>query len=239
MKLWTVIKYELWTALRPLLIFWAIMYGIVAVLLILFKVTGHAEFRLNGLEISSFIYLGIFGNLGFHEDFRMLIQNGFTRKYIYAGAAAMFTGVTAMMAAVDTMVPELLGMKEYHTLFVGLYGEEHVILIQWLWLFLLYFTVSVICYFLTLISNKIGKKNFWFLLILTGAVCLILLPVIISRFLPDAAAAALTEAVLQLAGFDASGRVALIWPLGTLLFICITFAALSYGMIRKTEIKGA
>lgn len=238
MKLWTVIKYEICTALRPLLIFWAIMYGIVAALLFFARVTGQEALQVNGLEISSFIFLGIFGNLGFHEDFRMLIQNGFTRKYIYAGAAAMFMGITAVMAAVDTTVPELLGMEEYHTLFVGMYGEGHFILIQWFWLFLLYFTVCGICYFFTLVSNKIGKKNFWLLLVLAGAVCLIVLPVIISRFLPDAAAAALTRTVLQLAGFDESGSVALIWPLGTLLVICIVFAALSYGMIRKAEIKG-
>ena len=37
----------------------------------------------NCLEINTLFFVSILGALGFKEDFKTLIQNGFTRKYIF------------------------------------------------------------------------------------------------------------------------------------------------------------
>ena len=98
---------------------------------IIYISTGDMEkIGTNGLELNSMIYVGILGVFGFKEDFKMLIQNGFTRKYIFLATLSLFAFTSAIMAAVDTIVGNALHAvaSGYFSLFGGLYGYEHSLL---------------------------------------------------------------------------------------------------------------
>ncbi len=127
---------------------------------IIYISTGDMEkIGTNGLELNSMIYVGILGVFGFKEDFKMLIQNGFTRKYIFLATLSLFAFTSAIMAAVDTIVGNALHAvaSGYFSLFGGLYGYEHSFFLNWLWLFLAYMLVCCLLYLSILIINKIGK----------------------------------------------------------------------------------
>ena len=86
-KLRMVVQYECVTSFKYIWIFYAVVFAVIAVIsAIIFLVEGSLELvGTNCLEVNSLVYVGILGALGFKEDFRMLIQNGFTRTYIFSG----------------------------------------------------------------------------------------------------------------------------------------------------------
>lgn len=84
-KLGTVIRYECVTSFKYIWVFYICVFAAISVIsAIIYISTGDMEkIGTNGLELNSMIYVGILGVFGFKEDFKMLIQNGFTRKYIF------------------------------------------------------------------------------------------------------------------------------------------------------------
>ena len=91
-KLRILIQYECMTSFKYIWLFYAIMYAIVLLIYIMVSaITGDSETAgTSCLEMNTFIYVGILGALGYSEDFKMMIQNGFTRKYIFAATLSMF-----------------------------------------------------------------------------------------------------------------------------------------------------
>ena len=81
----SIIQYECMTSFKYIWIFYAIQYAIVGLITITIGlIMGTFEdVGTNCLELNTLVYISILGVLGFNEDFKMLIQNGFTRKYIY------------------------------------------------------------------------------------------------------------------------------------------------------------
>ena len=108
-KLKEVVRFELSTSLRYLLIFYAIQYSVVAVTLFLTWLgpgsLDHPYFA--ALETCAMIFVFIFGALGFGEDFKMLLQNGFTRRVHFVAALVLFV-VTAMLLALVTATGRFL-----------------------------------------------------------------------------------------------------------------------------------
>ncbi len=93
----------------------------------------------SGAEFSCFIYLCFFGSLSFGEDFKYFLQNGFTRRRIYASTLCTFVLVSLFMSVFDTLMSMLLSMSDsYSSLFTTLYGAGHSVFMNWLWLLLAY-----------------------------------------------------------------------------------------------------
>ena len=84
-KLKAVIQFECMTSFKYIWIFYGIQYAVVLLATLIVRVSvDNAEYiGVSGLETNTFIYVGILGMLGYSEDFKMLIQNGFTRRYIF------------------------------------------------------------------------------------------------------------------------------------------------------------
>ena len=105
-KLKSIIQYECMTSFKYIWIFYAIQYAIVGLItLIIGIVSGSFEnVGTNCLEINTLFFVSILGALGFKEDFKTLIQNGFTRKYIFIAALSLFSFMSGIMAFIDTVV---------------------------------------------------------------------------------------------------------------------------------------
>jgi len=99
-KLQTAIRYECLTSVKYIWIFYTIMLSIVAAVFITLKLClgNNENISMSALENSSIIYIGILGVMGFTEDFKMLIQNGFTRKYIFISTISMLMFIAAVLA---------------------------------------------------------------------------------------------------------------------------------------------
>lgn len=240
-KLGTVIRYECVTSFKYIWVFCICVFAAISVIsAIIYISTGDMEkIGTNGLELNSMIYVGILGVFGFKEDFKMLIQNGFTRKYIFLATLSLFAFTSAIMAAVDTIVGNALHAvaSGYFSLFGGLYGYEHSFFLNWLWLFLAYMLVCCLLYLSILIINKIGKVASIYLAIGLGLTVVLIIPALLKFVLPeDFAEAAITFAVKAI-GFVAEGAVNFLYPIMSLLLIAGILSIGSYLIIRRTELK--
>ena len=148
-KLRILIQYECMTSFKYIWLFYAIEYAIVLLIYVIVAIlTGDPKNAgTNCLEMNTFIYVGILGALGYSEDFKMMIQNGFTRKYIFTASFVMFAFIGGIMSLVDTVTGNLLHyfLPNYSSLFGVIYGYGDI-LPNWLWLFLLYMLTCSLFY---------------------------------------------------------------------------------------------
>lgn len=236
-----LIKYQCWTTIKPLLGFYAILYGIVILgyILAYFMTGGLLDSPFSGIEFSCFIYLGITGSLGFSEDFKMAIQNSFTRKQIVLATLSMFLFVTCIMSIIDTLGALCIQQFSplYRSLFQQTYHLDFSILTQWLSLFLMYFTIIISSYLLNLICNKLGKKVFYFLLISIGLIIFAFLPMIITLCLPQNTINEIVKTLGIILGYLPNGNIELLNPLLLISSIIVIITGLSYLTIKKTELN--
>ena len=237
-KLKAVVQYECVTSFRYIWYFYAIQYAIVALIMLLVSLLAQDEnVGVNALEFNTLVYVGILGVLGFQEDFKMLIQNGFPRKYIFAATFSLFAFISGITALVDTVVGNLLHhlLPHYGSMFGMLYGYGHLVL-NWLWLFLLYLLVCSLLYLVVLVVHKISKTATICLGIGLGGLLLLVLAV--ARFiLSDAAQQSILSALTHAMGFVSAGQTVLAYPLLTFFLLGAVFGLGAYYIIRRIELK--
>lgn len=238
-KLKAVIQYECFTSFKYIWLFYAIQYAIVALILLIVGIClgSFKEMGINCLEINTLIYVGILGVLGFREDFKMLIQNGFTRKYIFAGTFSMFCFISGIMALVDTVIGNLLHYvnNRFSSMYGAVYGYGNL-LINWLWLFLLYIVVCSLFFVIILWINLAGKAISIYSGIILGGIILLsiaLFQYVISGHTANKIFRFLTKAM----GFMADGTINHLFPVITLLLLAVVLGVGSYAIIRRTELK--
>ncbi|OUO81058.1 hypothetical protein B5F53_00295 [Blautia sp. An249] len=236
-KLKAVIQFECMTSFKYIWIFYGIQYAVVLLATLIVRVSvDNAEYiGVSGLETNTFIYVGILGMLGYSEDFKMLIQNGFTRRYIFIACVAMFGFISGCMALVDTVVGNVLHyvLPGYQSIYGGLYGYENILL-NWLWLLLLYMLLCSLFYLAVLVVNKAGKILSISLGVIIGSVGLL----VMTRFaLSDSAANKVSVFLMKAFGFMPDGTINHFLPLLTMLLLTVAAGAGAYGVIRKTELK--
>lgn len=238
-KLGAAIQYECMTSFKYIWVFYGIQYAVVLLVTILIGIgTGSFEHAgVDCLETNTLIYVGILGALGFQEDFKMLIQNGFTRTYIFVASLTMFAFISGIMALVDTIVGNALhGFRPVcDTMYGSLYGYGNLFA-NWLWLFLLYMTVCILFYLAILAVHKLGKSRSLYLGIGLGGLIL-LITALFQYVLPDRLVKGFWEAFQTAFGFLSDGTVNRFLPALTLLILAGVLGAGSYGVIRRTEVK--
>lgn len=235
----SIIRYECATSLKYLLIFYPIQYGIIVLISLIIGIsTGNFEdVGTNAIEMNSLIYVGVLGVLGLRQDFKMLIQNGFTRKYIFIATLSMFCFISGTMAVIDTAVGNILYHfnNNYSSLYGGLYGYENIFM-NLVWLFLIYVFVCSLLYLGILIINKVGKNISIYLGIGLGGIVLLtiaLLRYVFSVEIINDIVAFMTKAM----GFMTDGTINYLYPVFTLLLLIAVFGIGSYTVIRRTELK--
>ncbi len=100
-KLKAAIQYECITSLKYICVYYL---ALGAVLAVYFTISHLLEFKFWNicLEMNTMILVGIIGILHLQEDFRMLLQNGFTRTCIFLAAIVHFAFIAGMLSMVDT-----------------------------------------------------------------------------------------------------------------------------------------
>lgn len=234
-----IIRYECMTSLKYLLFFYPIQYGIIALISLIIGIgTGNFEdVGTNSLEINSIIYVGILGVLGFKEDFKMLIQNGYTRKYIFIATLSMFCFISGTMALVDMIVGNVIHHlnNNYASFYGAIYGYGNFFM-NWLWLFLVYVFVCSLLYLVILIISKVGKNVSIYLGIGLGGI--VLLIVALFRYVFSAQIVNnIMEFLTKAVGFMTDGTINYLFPVLSLFVLATVLGFGSYVVIRHTELN--
>lgn len=84
-KLKSVIQYECATSFKYIWLFYGIQYAFVTLITLILAISAGTfeDIGTNTLEINTLVYVGVLGVLGYNQDFKMLLQNGFTRSDIW------------------------------------------------------------------------------------------------------------------------------------------------------------
>ena len=237
-KLKSAILYEYSTKIKAMVLFYLIQYLIVALIFSIVAISvGGEEIGSNALEFSSVIFISVIGVLGYKEDFKALIQNGYTRKYIFGATICMFTLLAGTMALIDTIIGNSIHYfnDNYFTLFGSLYGYGNVFL-NWLWLTVLYLMFCSLFYFAVLVINRVGKTVS--LLIGVGVCSIILLVIALFQFVfSDELVRNIGEFMMKAMGFMSDGTTNLFFPILSFLVIGVAFGIGSYAVIRRTELR--
>ncbi len=235
----SIIRYECVTSLKYLLIFYPIQYGVIAFILLIIGIsTGNFEdIGTNCLEMNSIIYVGILGALGLRQDFKMLIQNGFTRKYIFIATFSMFCFISGFMAVIDTTVGNILNhvYHDYSSVYGSLYGYDNI-LMNLVWLFLVYVWVCSLLYLVTLIVNKVGKNASIYLGCCLGGIVLLIIALFRYVFSIEVVSNIL-DFLTKAMGFMTDGTINYLFPVLTLLLLIVILESGSYAVIRRTELR--
>ena len=215
-KLKSAVLYEYLTKVRAIGIFYLIQYLIVALIFTIVAIcTKGNETGSNTLEFSSVVFVSVIGVLGYKEDFKALLQNGYTRKYIFGATVCMFTLLAGTMALIDG------------------FGN---IFINWLWLTALYLMFCSLFYLAILVINRVGKTIS--LLIGVGISGIILLVMALFQFVfSDEIVSKAMELTMRAVGFMSDGTINQFFPILSFLIIGALFGIGSYAVIRRTELK--
>lgn len=235
----SVVQYECMTSFKYIWIFYAIQYAIVSLITLIIGISmGTFEnIGTNALEINTLIYVSILGVLGFKEDFKMLIQNGFTRKYIFAATFSLFCFISGIMAFVDMATGNIIHHfnDRYISLYSGIYGYGNLFM-NWIWLFLVYVLICCLLYLVILVINKVGKTTSIYLGVILGGI--VLLTVALFRYVfSDETVNNILKFFMKTMGFMESGSVNYIFPVLTLFILVGIFSVVSFAIIRHTELK--
>lgn len=238
-KLKAAVQYECMTSFKFIWIFYAIQYAVVLLITLIVGISMGTFENLGTdvLEMNTLIYIGILGALGFKEDFKMLIQNGFTRRQIFTATLSMFCFISGIMAFVDTVVGNVIHHfnSGYSSLYSGIYGYDNIFM-NWLWLFLLYVTLCNLLYLLMLIINKVGKTASIYLGVAAGGMVLLIIAVF-KYVLSAEAVASMISFFMKSMGFMPDGTINCLFPILTLAALAAIFGTGSYAIIRHTELK--
>ena len=215
-----------------------IQYLIVALIFAIVAIcTEGKETASNALEFSSVVFVSVIGVLGYKEDFKALIQNGYTRKYIFGATICMFTLLAGTMALIDTIIGNSLHFfnNHYFTLYSSLYGYRNVFA-NWLWFTALYLMFCILFYFAVLVINRVGKTVS--LLIGVGVCGIVLLVIALFQFVfSDEFVRKTGEFMMKAMGFMRDGTINLFCPILSFLVIGVIFGIGSYAVIRRTELR--
>lgn len=237
-KLQSAVLYEYSTKLRAMCIFYAIQYAAVALIFLIIAIcTGSGNVGSNVLEISTIVFVSIMGVLGYQEDFKALIQNGYTRRYIFLATICMFVLMTGTMALIDTVIGTSIHRfhNHYFTLYGILYGYSNPFA-NWLWLTVLYLAFCCLFYLGMLVIHKIGRLYALSLGVALGGV--ILLIAALFRFVFSSEFVGNTVKFLMRAmGFMADGSANPIFPILTFFLLGSILGCGAYAILRRTELK--
>lgn len=237
-ELKSAVLYEYLTKVRAIGIFYLIQYSIVALIFAIVAIcTEGKETGSNALEFSSVVFVSVIGVLGYKEDFKALLQNGYTRKYIFGATVCMFTLLAGTLALIDTVIGNSLHYfnDNYFTLYGGIYGYGNVFA-NWLWLTALYLMFCSLFYLAVLVINRVGKTVS---LLIGVVVCsIILLVIALFQFVfPDELVSKTWEFMMKAMGFMGDGTTNLFFPVLSFLVIGVVFGIGSYAVIRRTELR--
>ena len=246
MRINPVLKYNLYEFKKAVMKFYLIFFLIILVMVPLSIFIKRTQIdlnivivRLNGLELASMIFLFVAGLNSFKEDFLFFSANGISRKTQFYGFVASTIPVVLIMSVIDTVYGTILGvLLDYNSVFTMAYSQydANVVIMKLatvVWLALLYLMVLMIGYFITVLYFRMSKGWKIGVSIAVPMLFLYILPIMDEMLFSSRITNAMTKAFDTFMGNGHNPYIAML----TFLVVTLIFAALSYSLIRKAEVR--
>ena len=239
-------KYGVLANKRPVALFYTVVIALYLVFIITsFFLPGGS---ISGMDMSSLIFLFVFGITSFKENFYMLLQNGVSRKNMFLGTILSLFAISVFVAVVDTalaLILELAPIENFtlSSLFQQVYGMTQyrnsstfaVCLHEIAWNSMMKFALAIIGLFIGCLYYKMGglQKT----LVSCGVPCFFFLGLpLIDLALPSIDIyGKLKSAFLFFFGF--SDGISSYQCVLCCLALSIVVSGITFLMLRKTSVK--
>ncbi|MGI5891872.1 MAG: hypothetical protein ACOX7H_03935 [Bacillota bacterium] len=243
MKLKSAIKYQAFDSIKPLVIFYAIIYAIIILIYTIdkqYSISGYVS----GLETTSMVFIFIFGILTFNAPFKLFLQNGISRRTCFFSIIITLMGVAVLMSGIDNINYFIeKNLMAYQSIFDQIYCQQYLAdsvlkslrSWSWAWFFTIYWGIAMLG---LLISTLYYRMNNWQKIVVSIGVpvgLFVVIPIISSAITNGA----LLQAIMKFFSFAfglSNGFNPHIAVIFNLLFIVI-LAAINYLLIRRATIK--
>ena len=246
MRINPVLKYNLYDFKKAVLKFYFILFLIIVVMIPLSFIVknnqtdlGIVIVRLNGLELTSMIFLFVAGLNSFKTDFLFFSANGISRKTQFYGFVASTIPVVLIMSVIDTVYGTILGMfLEYTSVFSMAYSQFNanavvVKLATVVWMALLYLTVLMIGYFITILYYRMPKGWKIGVSIAVPMFFLNILPAMDEMLFSGRITNTMTKVFNTLMGNGHNPYIAMF----TFIVVALIFAILSFSLMKNAEVR--
>jgi len=211
---------------------------------------GVSTGSIGGMDISTLIYVFIAGLCAFRESFGMLLQNGISRKTLFAGRILTVLTIGLILPVLDRilivvmrLLNQLSGTNiRFASLFEQVYSlkiigmsQFSIIIYSYLLDLFLYISMMTLGYMITLIFYRLNNAG----RIVVGAgvpiTFFILLPTFDSMFMNGRISSSLLKCIDTSFGFSAQQPLNAMITSVCMFLVC---SCLSWLLIRRANIKG-
>ncbi len=241
-------KFQVFTILKTMGIYYAIFTGMTLLSIIIFALSvSSGNFGINySLDFSTIIFLGVVGATAFSEDFKMFMQNGFSRNKILMSALMTFGIISLVCTTINSIFPLLFSVLNLDKILsITLGFDDRVNFLSVVLNFAQNFAVMTAVYALAVFIKRLGKLIGFSILILIAFVFIFGIPITLSYFPPEFGSQVF-DFVSGLLGFSYAlapdNSVQIIFNASpqiiTLLCTSVVFTTISYLFLRKLPLEG-
>jgi len=243
MKFSAAVKYQMWDSRHPLMIFYGIIYAIYALTIVL-ATSSSVDVRMSGIELSSMIFIFVFGLNFFKESFQMFLQNGVSRSTVFKAMAVAIIPVAAFMAIIDTVNNALANLAAnyegmylqlYHLRYSGAFGGGVQYIEGLLWYLTAYAMMGMLGLFITTLYYRMSKKLKLLVSIGVPVTLFVVLPVVERSFTNGAIFRGIGNFFAFAWGYENGYNP--YFSMVTCTLFAALFAGLSWLLIRRAVVK--
>lgn len=237
--------YQISEMKKPLLIYYAIIFFLLLASFLTTEVFLHISANgttINGIEISSMIFIFVCGLNSFKEPFRMFLQNGLSRKTLFLSYLCSLLSVTGVMAIVDTSIGAIgHSLGSYQSAFHEFYWQHFSaagpgqVFVGFALSLLLYTTSALTGYFIASLYYRMNKGLKLLVSIGVPVLLIIVLPIVDMGYANGVISRGLGEILLLASGVKAGYNP--LYPLGSCIILSSVLAGLTYLLQRRAVIK--
>lgn len=248
MKLKAALKYQIHEFIRPLIIFYIVVYALLIYMGIQQAIMAERGLTVefSGLEMASGIFIFIVGLNSFKTTFQLFLANGVSRKTMfksYLGAVAPLAALMALVDSINSLVLSSVG--NFHSMFYQVYSVRYgeistfgakmqVFWEGFVWMTLLYVMIAMTGFFLTTIYYRMGKSLKLIVSVGVPVLLVIILPYIDSNILDGAISKAMDHFFRIVWGMnDRNPYIAVL----TCFVTFAVFSGFSFLTMRRATVK--
>ena len=244
MNLIVAIKYRLYDNRKAILIFYTVILCVLALLFSITTITVDSDFHgsIEGIEFASAIFLFIVGLNSFKEVFRMFIQNGISRKTLFAShiiATAAIGGIMALMDSILTLLNRTItsinsGVYS-RRLIETLYGRQNdsigAFLTSLFFCFFIYMMFASLGFLITTLYYKMNKVLKISVSVSVPAILFVILPIVDSALFQGVVFSGIARIITMAFINPFMGMI-------SSLVLFTIFSACSWLLMRRAVVRG-
>lgn len=234
MRLKQAFKYQLFSSLKAVGIYYGIMITIRLAMVMIFIISGNEKSTMSAIETNSMVFMGFLGVYSIIEDFKFFLQNGYSRKSLIKLYTCQFLIIGAIISVIEIILAiACASVMNYSSLFTQLYGSQSLMM-QFLWLWGIYGIIGAVALLITIIYYRLSKYARIILLMAVPIALMTLVPAIDYYLMDGVVMSAIYDFILYFFGLQ--GSVNMIAPVINFAIVFVIACVLAYIAIKKMPV---